>query len=383
MNDERLTAELKRLAGRLGFSAAGVAPAVTPPGFPRFEQWLEAGYAGQMQYLADRRDAYRHPDRVLDGARSVLMLAMDYATATPEPAGPGEGRVSRYAWGDADYHDVIRPKLHQLADSLREWRPGATARGVIDTAPLLERDFAVIAGLGWVGKNTLLLNKSRGSYFFLAALVTDAALALDAPHETDHCGTCTACLDACPTDAFVGPRVLDASRCISYLTIEAPGLPAADLREGVGEWLFGCDVCQEVCPWNRHAKRSDEPSFTPLNGMNPVELAALFELNDEGFRGRFRRTPLWRPKRRGLLRNAALVLGATRPPDAERPLTRGLNDPEPLVRAASAWALGRIGSPVAHAALRERRALETEPEVVAEIDAALPERWERRRSPRH
>lgn len=299
------------------------------------------------------------------------MLALDYQTAEPHAARAGEGRVSRYAWGDADYHDLIRPKLRQLANTLSQWRPGASARGVVDTAPLMERDFAVLAGLGWIGKNTLLLNKQRGSYFFLAALVTDIELVADEPHATDHCGTCTACLDACPTDAFVEAGVLDASRCISYLTIEAKSLPPTELRESIGEWLFGCDVCQDVCPWNRHAKPATEPTFAPRAGMNPVDLFGLFQLDDDAFRHRFRKTPLWRSKRRGLLRNAAIVLGSTRPAGGEQPLALGLNDDEVLVRGASAWALGRYATTDATSALADRLLGEHDGDVTNEIQRAL------------
>ncbi len=238
----------------------------------------------------------------------------------------------------------------------------------MDTAPLLEREFAQLAGLGWIGKNTLLLNKQLGSWFFLAALLTDQELDYDEPHVADHCGTCRACLDACPTGAFVEPYVLDARRCISYLTIELRGPIPDNLRSGVGDWLFGCDICQDVCPWNHRAPASPEAAFAPLEDMNPVvELAALFALDDAAFRERFRHTPLWRAKRRGLLRNAAIVLG-NRPHAAAIPaLIRGLNDPEPLVRGASAWALHRYADLRAEAALerpptsraRRRRASRT------------------------
>jgi epoxyqueuosine reductase len=299
------------------------------------------------------------------------MLGMPYRTAEPAAAELGQGRVARYAWGSADYHDVIRERLHELADFLRELEPEAATRGVVDTAPLLEREFAQLAGLGWIGKNTLTLSREAGSYFFLAALLTDQQLAYDAPYETDHCGTCTACLDACPTRAFPQPYVLDASRCISYLTIERKGAMPAELRSGVGDWLFGCDVCQEVCPWNRFAPVSREAALQPLEKMNPVALQELFGLTEEGFRRRFRKTPLWRPHRRGLLRNAAIVLGNQRDETAVPALSLGLDDMEAIVRGACAWALGQIGSSGAISALLQRQLSESDEEAKAEIAAAL------------
>lgn len=362
---------IKDEAHRLGFALSAVCSAVEPPGAKRLDDWLAAGYAGEMAYIADRREAYTNPDRVLEGVRSVVMLTLDYRTLEPQAVAEGDGRVSRYAWGDADYHDLIRPKLHSLADKLRAAVPGATTRGIVDTAPLMERDFAQLAGLGWIGKNTLLLNRDRGSWFFLAALLTDVELDIDTPMTNDYCGTCTACLDACPTDAFVGPRLLDASRCISYLTIEQKGMPSVELREGIGEWLFGCDVCQEVCPWNRRAPQSTEPVFQPRETMNPTDLVKLFSLDDEAFRQRFRGTPLWRPRRRGILRNAAIVLGNKRPAGADTVLAKALADEEPLIRCAVAWALGRYATDVAQQALRERAEVEADPDVLAEIHREL------------
>jgi epoxyqueuosine reductase len=371
MDMAELTTELKQRAAELGFSLSGVCPAVAPPGAARLDEWLAAGYAGEMRYLADRRDAYHDPRHVLDGARSVLMLAMKYDTAEPVPAGQGQGRVSRYAWGSVDYHDLVHDRLRSLADLLCRRVPTARVRGVVDTAPLLEREFAQLAGLGWIGKHTLLINRRAGSWFFLAALLTDVELAYDHPHQTDHCGTCRACLDACPTQAFAQPYVLDASRCISYLTIELREAIPAELRAGMGEWLFGCDVCQEVCPWNSHAELSREAEFAPLAKNNPVDLATLFDLDEAAFRQRFRHTPLWRPKRRGLLRNAAIVLGNRPDPTAVPALVKGLCDSEPLVRAACAWALGNYTESTARGALIQRQAVETDVEVRAEIAAAL------------
>ena len=337
-----LTSQLKAQAHALGFALTGACRAVTPTGVSRLHEWLDRGYAGQMAYLAGRKEAYEHPRYVLKDVRSVLMLGLPYRTVEPQPPQPGQGRISRYAWGAGDYHDVIHDKLKQLLAVLRELVPGTKARGVVDSAPLLEREFAQLAGLGWVGKHTLLIHKPAGSYFFLAALLTDQELAYDEPFTADHCGTCRACLDACPTQAFPQPYVLDATRCISYLTIELREAIPAELRPGMGDWLFGCDVCQDVCPWNSHPPESREPSFLPSNDANPIDLIALFDLDDEAFRRRFRDTPLWRARRRGILRNAAIVLGNQRAVAAVPALTRGLNDPEPLIRDACAWALQQI-----------------------------------------
>jgi epoxyqueuosine reductase len=367
-----LTTALKGEAVRLGFDLAGACPAVTPAGAARLGEWLAAGYAGEMDYLQGRAGAYEHPRHVLDGVRSLLVLAMNYRTAEPAAASAGQGRVSRYAWGQ-DYHDLVHERLKSLAGFLRERVPEARVRGVIDTAPLLEREFAQRAGLGWIGKNTLVLNRKLGSWFFLAVLLTDAELEYDQPHEADHCGTCRACLDACPTGAFVDAYVLDSRRCISYLTIEHRSPVPEELRTGLGEWLFGCDVCQDVCPWNRQAPVQPLAELQPLADANPVDLAELFDLDEAAFRRRFRHSPLWRPKRRGLLRNAALALGNRPTAGGLAALARGLEDAEPLVRGASAWALGRYASEEARQKLRARQARETNVVVLGEIVAALGE----------
>src|SRR5262245_44789609 len=281
-----------------------------------------------MDYLAARQAAYEHPRHVLEGVRSIVMLGLPYRTVEPRQPRAGEGRISRYAFGSGDYHDVIHDKLRQLIAALQDLVPDARARGVVDTAPLLEREFAQLAGLGWIGKHTLLINKPAGSYFFLAALLTDLELAPDEPFAADHCGTCRACLDACPTAAFPQPYVLDATRCISYLTIELRGPIPAELRQGIGEWLFGCDVCQDVCPWNQRAPLTTETAFQPQPESNPVDLVSLLDTDDDAFRRRFRHTPLWRAKRRGVLRNAAIVLGNQRAVAAVPALTRALSDAE-------------------------------------------------------
>lgn len=367
MDTRILTAELKQEALRLGFDLVGICPATDSPGFNRFREWLTAGYAGEMHYLSERIDAYQHPNSVLDGVRNLMMLGLNYRTCEPNDSAQGLGQISRYAWGEVDYHDLIHVRLKQLRDFLLQKQPAARVRGVVDTAPLMEREFAQLSGLGWIGKNTLLLNKQLGSWFFLAALLTDVDLVADSPHETDHCGTCRACLDVCPTNAFAEPYVLDATKCISYLTIELRDHIPVELRAGMGNWLFGCDDCQTVCPWNRHAPISSEPDFVARPAQNPVDLISLFELDDDAFRARFRHTPLWRSKRRGILRNAAIVLGNQRAADAIDALIKGLHDDESLIRAASAWALGRIDDHRARDALQQRILVEGDDSVRDEI----------------
>jgi epoxyqueuosine reductase len=363
---DRLEKRLKAHARSLGFDPVGIARAADADHFARLREWLDRGYAGEMTYMHRHAAARRHPAGVLAAVRSVVMVGMEYGAVRSQRSEvrgqkPGDGggpaaesvaeqtstqaaassltsdfcpltsRIARYAAGP-DYHRVMRDRLNRLLDWVRDQVPGCGGRGVVDTAPLLERDFARRAGLGWVGKNTMLINKHRGSYFFLGALLLDVELAPDPPHAADHCGTCTACLDACPTGAFAGPGWLDARKCISYLTIELRTPIPEELRPGVGDWLFGCDVCQEVCPWNR--KDTSEPEA--------VDAAEVLRLTDEEFRRRYKGTALERTRRRGLARNAAVVLGNTGDESALPALERALSDPEPMVQEAAAWAIGRI-----------------------------------------
>ena len=366
-----LSQTISEEARRIGFDLVGIAPAVTPTGFHSFQQWLRSGYAGQMEYLPRREAAYSHPEHVLPAVRSVVMLAKNYRTAEPPPTGPGLGRVSRYAWGDSDYHDLLRDRLRQLADAIHQYAPDCRTRGIVDTAPLLERDFARLAGLGWFGKNTMLLNKQLGSWFFLAALLIDVELDYDQPHETSHCGSCTRCLEACPTDAFVEPYVLDATRCIAYLNIELSGPVPEELRAGIGSWLFGCDVCQDVCPWNRKPPRSREPDFQPRADLRPADAAMLLSLDETEFQTRFGKTALARPGRAGLLRTACIVLGNTGDHHAVPALVGALDDCQPVIRAAASWALGQLGGNDAAAALHSRAAVEDNPHVQVELQSAL------------
>ena len=340
---DTLEFRLKRQARALGFDPVGIAPAGPADGFDRLRDWLARGYAGTMDYLHRNADARRDPASVLPEVRSVVMAGMSYNFGPgpgPQP-GPAAGKVARYARG-GDYHDVLWRRLEELLAWLERERPGCRGRAVADTAPLMERDFARRAGLGWVGKNTLLLNRRLGSYVLLGALLVDVELRPDPPDDADHCGTCTACLDACPTGAFPAPHVLDARRCVSYLTIENKGSVPEGLRPGLGDWVFGCDVCQEVCPWNRKAAPGTEPALRPRAGLEALDPAELLGLDAEAFRRRFRGTALTRTKRRGLLRNAALVLGNVGGPGALPALRKALADQEPDVREAAAWAVGRI-----------------------------------------
>ncbi len=373
MPDPALFSEsIKAEARRLGFDLAGIAPAVSPGGFSALTEWIAQGFAGEMQYLPGREAAYEHPRHVLDGVKSLIVLGTNYHTSNPTETQSGEARVSRYAWGTADYHDLLRERLKRLGDFLHAQKPGCRTRGVVDTAPLLERDFARLAGLGWFGKNTMLINKRAGSWLLLSAVLTDLELAADEPHHASHCGTCTRCLEACPTDAFPEPYVLDARRCISYLTIELKAPMPAELREGVGDWLFGCDICQEVCPWNHKAPATEEPAFQPLADLHPADALELLGLDEAQFRKRFRNSPLARPKRAGLLRNAAIVLGNQTPAAALPVLMARLDDEEPLIRGAVAWALGRyVDDPAAKAALTGRLSREEDAAVLAELNAAL------------
>ncbi len=355
------TRTLKDQAHELGFVMSGVTVAAEPGRLERFHRWLDAGYAGRMHYLEARRQAYDHPHHVLDGCKTILMLAVPYASTHSDlDDQPSVGRVARYAQSWVDYHDVIHARLKSLKRWVLEHHANALVRGVIDTAPLLERELAEAAGLGWVGKNTLLLNRKWGSYFFLAAMLTDLELVADEPHDQSFCGTCTACLQACPTQAFPEPYVLDASRCISYLTIELRDMVPGQWRDQLDGWAFGCDVCQEVCPWNRWDHAVD-PELEPRHGG--LDLIELLNMTDESFRARFRRTAMWRSRRVGLLRNAILLAGTQRQESAIDPLKRLLLDPEPVLRASAAWALARLAPTDWREQLEHVRVHETDPQL--------------------
>ena len=365
-----LSTMIRARAAELGFSTLGIAPARQPPEFERLRAWVDQGYAAGMHYFANRLDAYASPSKVLPGAKSIVMFTANYSTVPAAEPQPGEGRIARYAWSD-DYHDVLRDKLNQLQAALQISFPDAAFRGVVDTAPLMERDFAVLAGLGWKGKNTLLIHPQQGSYFFLAAMLCTRELPPDHPFSVDYCGACRACLDACPTQAFVQEGVLDSNRCISYLTIEHRGAIDLELRGSMGDWLFGCDVCQEVCPWNRFAAPTNELAFQPKEDRNPINIVNLFYKTNDELRALLKGTALSRAKPQGLLRNAAIVLGNRPCEGGFEALTRGLNHDSSDVRGACAWAMRFYPAKEAITVLNERRQVESQLKVIEEMDSSL------------
>ncbi len=371
------TTEIKAEALRLGFDLVGIAPAVPPPHAEKLDDWLQAGHAGELAYLARNAVRRADPRQAVPHAQSIIVCGMHYRASEPDPAlwnDPARGQISRYAWGD-DYHDVLLPKLRQLQAWLEAQIGRAEiGRSYVDTGPVLERPVGVMAGLGFQGKNTLLIHPQQGSWFFLGEVLVDVELEYDSPPSRGGCGGCTRCMQACPTNAFAGPHVLDARRCISYLTIELKGPIPRELRSLMGNHIYGCDVCQEVCPWNvRWGQFTTEPAFAPRAGIVAPELVELITLDDDGFRERFRNSPIKRTKRRGLLRNVAVALGNWGDPRAVPALRSALHDHEPLIRGHAAWALGRIGDGEALRALHERVAGEDDAWVRDEIALALAE----------
>jgi epoxyqueuosine reductase len=364
-----LAARLKAQAYGVGFDLAGVVRLTASPTFARFQEWLDAGHAGEMAYMARAAPGRADPRAHLPEARSALVVALNYGGT--QPTGP----VARYARGD-DYHDVVLAKLRALEKSLRADSGDAIwVRSYVDTGPFLERDLARQAGLGWFGKNTTLIHPKLGSFFVLGTLFTSVELEPDAPFEADRCGTCTRCLDACPTQAFVRPHELDARRCISYLTIELRGEIPLELRSSLGSLLFGCDICQDVCPWNVSfsrdvTERSLEPRPTLADKDARTLAREVLAMTDDTFRAAFKSSPVKRAKRRGLARNAAVVLGNVGVADDVPALAHALTDPEPLVRQHAAWALGRLATVDAQRALEVRAHVEDDAAVLSEIEAS-------------
>ena len=388
---ESISAAVKRAALDAGFELAGIAPVRDFPELGHFEQWIAAGHAGEMKYMEARNESGKLKRVSLRSAvpwaRSVIVCAINYNTRKPystEPHAPGQGWISRYAWSREDYHDAVMRRLRVVEERLRSAfvgpgaedlpsqgsaqlgsagtgpfdsaqdklhpvpthsMPGAAlqTRCYVDTGPVVERVYAKYAGVGWVGKNTCILNQQQGSWVFLGVILTSLKLAADLP-APDRCGSCTRCIDACPTDAFIAPYQLDSNRCISYLTIEKRGAIAEELREGMGRHIFGCDICQDVCPWNRKAPATGAEEFQPREGLVNPALEWLAQISEEEFREKFRGSPVRRAKRSGLRRNAAIAMGNS----GERRFVAALEklsaDEDETVASSAEWALFRLQS---------------------------------------
>ncbi len=342
MDESAPAAQAKALALECGFDLAGIASADAPRSLAFFAEWIGRGFAGEMAYLTGQAARRGDLRAAFPWARSVLCVALQYDTPHPysTDARRDAGWISRYAWGD-DYHDVMKAMLDRL---LARWRDAVgpfEARAYVDTGPLVERAFAAAAGIGAWGKNTCLLHPLHGSWFFLGEIVTALALPSDAPLP-DMCGSCTACLEACPTGALVAPYTLDARLCISYLTIEQKGAIPEERRPDLGRHVFGCDICQDVCPWNRKRRLRGDAAFEPREGALAPRLADLAALDAEGFRQRFRRSPVQRAKRRGLLRNVAVAMANAGDRAYVPALSRLAVDADPVVSEHARWALERM-----------------------------------------
>jgi epoxyqueuosine reductase len=344
---------VKHAAEQAGFDLAGVAPAAESSELKYFPEWIAAGHAGEMNYLQARNeqgDLKRGSlARVAPWARSVVVCAINYNTEHPystQMEDSSRGWISRYAWSREDYHDAVLRRLKQVEATLRqtvpaEWQPALITRSYVDTGPVVERVYAKYAGVGWIGKNTCIIDQKKGSWLFLGVILTSLELAPDVP-APDRCGTCTRCIEACPTDAIFAPYQLDANKCISYLTIEKRGSIPEELREGMGRHVFGCDICQDVCPWNRKAPATTTPEFQPRPGLVNPALDWLAEMSPEEFREAFRASPIRRTKRSGLRRNVAVAIGNSKNPELLPLLDTLVADEDQTVSESARWAKARL-----------------------------------------
>ncbi len=342
---------IKDAACAAGFDLSGIAPVSDSAELRHFPQWIAAGHAGEMKYLESRDEhgelKRASLSRVAPWARSVVVCAVNYNTAQPysiQLSDTTRGWISRYAWSREDYHDLVLRRLRQVEDAIKRAAmndPALITRSYVDTGPIVERVFAKYAGVGWIGKNTCIINQKKGSWLFLGVILTSLDLAPDLP-APDRCGTCTRCIEACPTDAIIAPYQLDSNKCISYLTIEKRGAIPPDLREGIGRHVFGCDICQDVCPWNRKAPASEDNEFQPRpNLVNPA-LDWLAEMLPEEFRQVFHKSPIRRTKHSGLRRNAAIAMGNSGNRRFLPQLQQLTNDPDAAVADAARWAVQRL-----------------------------------------
>ena len=363
--------ELKRFlregASRYGFSALGVCR-ISPIAPGHLDDWLGRGFQGKMSYLERNREKRLDPRRILPGAKTVVSVALNYLGPVAPPSEQrGLGVVSRYAVG-TDYHIVLEKKLGRLLDDLHKVAPDIDGKIYVDTGPVLEKHWAVMAGLGWMGKHTNVISRRLGSWFFLGEMILNVELEPDAV-EADFCGTCTRCIDACPTNAIVEPYVLDASKCLSYSTIELKGDVPEELREPAGNLIFGCDICQEVCPWNRKAPLGTEREFEPKD--RDYGLRSLARLTQEEFSVKFRDSPVKRAKWRGLMRNVAVAAGNSGLRELVPEIARLLETEDAMVRRHAAWALKRIGGQLSRRILLRRVEHEQDPATLEVLRSAL------------
>jgi len=348
----QIAARVKQAAHEAGFELAGIAPVRDFAELNHFPHWIEAGHAGEMKYLEARDDAGQLKRSSLRStapwARSVMVCAINYNTAHPystQVADSERGWISRYAWSREDYHDAVMRRLRAVESWLRNQAEGESAalqtRCYVDTGPLVERVYAKYAGVGWIGKNTCILNQKLGSWLFLGVILTSLELEPDLP-APDRCGSCTRCIDACPTAAFIAPYQLDSNKCIAYLTIEKRGAIPEEMREGMGRQVFGCDICQDVCPWNRKAPVTNAEEFQAREGLVNPALEWLAEMSAEEFREKFRGSPIRRAKRSGLRRNAAIAMGNSGNRKFLPVLGKLVTDEDAIVAESAAWAAKKL-----------------------------------------
>jgi epoxyqueuosine reductase len=351
MTDQNhLSAFVKHAAAAAGFDLAGVAPVREFSELQYFPEWIARGHAGEMQYLTARNESGELKRASLSSAapwaRSVVVCAMNYNTSQPcsthGSGGSGKGWISRYAWGAEDYHQAVLRRLRQVETQLREYAgEAAETRSYVDTGPIVERVYARYAGIGWIGKNTCIINQQMGSWLFLGVILTSLQIEPDLP-APDRCGSCTRCIDVCPTDAFLEPHKLDATRCISYLTIEKRGGIPEEIRPALGRHVFGCDLCQDVCPWNRRAPANAVPELQARQELVNPALEWLAAVDESGFREVFRKSPVKRAKYSGLRRNIAVAMGNSGDPGFLPELARMEQDLDPIVAEHARWAIARL-----------------------------------------
>jgi epoxyqueuosine reductase len=369
MSLEELSRSIKDKALEIGFDLVGISPVDSFPENQFYKEWLAKGFAGEMKYMEKEPEKREDIRNLIPRAKSVISCGLNYNTDYPYSIKGNDrqsGWISRYAWGE-DYHEVMREKLLILLEFIKDAASEEVeARIYVDTGPLLERVYGKHSGIGWFGKNTCLINQKVGSWIFVGEIITDLELDYDSP-APDRCGTCTRCIDACPTHAIIEPYVIDSRLCISYLTIELRGKIPVQLRDKIGNNIFGCDICQDVCPWNRRAKVTHEPSLQPREGLYNPELSSLSQLTPEVFRVKFTSNPIKRAKRKGLIRNVLVAMGNSGLKEFIPYLKESLKDDDPIIRAHAAWALWKLEGNDSYYTLSNQLKAESDPIVREEI----------------